>query len=269
MDPTGKHIVLGNGLSKDYAVLQNSEAFEVFDKVLLPQGYTYETAGAIKSGKTVWILAKRPENEGMSIVGEEIEDYMLLSTSHDGTRQCRFLPTMIRVVCENTLNMALSAGRNDGFAITHVGDMEKRLRKIVDLVIEANDDFRKAKELFVQMKETQITPFSMREYLLRVYPPAAYDPKKITASEVLEHSKSSTRIEEVIGLYYTGRGNNGRTLYDAYNAVTEYVDHHGRAKDRIAYMGFGDGRNVKTQAFAQARRIVTGEFPLNSTWSEN
>ncbi len=91
-------------VSDRYKVVQNEEAFAFTDD-LLGEGVTYETAGALQGGKKVWLLARIPHR--YIIAGDEIEPYMVVMNSHDGSTGMRVAMTPIRVVCQNTLNLAL------------------------------------------------------------------------------------------------------------------------------------------------------------------
>ena len=93
-------VILGH-VSKKYEVLQNKDAFQPFDEVLLDHGYTYETAGAVKDGQKIWILAKAPEQ--LNVGDDKIDKYVLLFNSHNGSTGVTMKPTIIRVVCNNTL----------------------------------------------------------------------------------------------------------------------------------------------------------------------
>lgn len=91
-------------VSDRYCVVQNEEAFAFTDE-LLSEGVCYETAGALQGGKKVWILAKMPKK--YEVLGDEIDPYFLLMNSHDASSGLTVAMTPIRVVCNNTLNLAL------------------------------------------------------------------------------------------------------------------------------------------------------------------
>ena len=86
-------------------VVQNEEAFAFTDE-LLGEGVTYETAGSLQNGRRTWILAKLPTRYIIS--GDEITPYLVFMNSHDGSGAIKAAMTPIRVVCQNTLNLALS-----------------------------------------------------------------------------------------------------------------------------------------------------------------
>ena len=92
-------------VSDRYKVVQNEDAFQFTDD-LLGKGVTYETAGALQGGRKVWMLARMPHR--YIIAGDEIAPYMVVMNSHDGSSGIKVAMTPIRVVCQNTLNLALS-----------------------------------------------------------------------------------------------------------------------------------------------------------------
>jgi len=95
-------------VSDRYKVVQNEEAFQFCDE-LLGEGVRFETAGSLQNGKRTWMLAKMPERYFMA--GDEIEAYMVIMNSHDGSSGIKMAMTPIRVVCQNTLNLALNTAK--------------------------------------------------------------------------------------------------------------------------------------------------------------
>ena len=95
-------------VSDRYRIVQNEEAFRFTDD-LLGEGVTYETAGSLQGGKKVWMLAKLPEK--YIIAGDEVTPYLVFFNSHDGSSGVKVAMTPVRVVCQNTLNLALSSAK--------------------------------------------------------------------------------------------------------------------------------------------------------------
>ena len=95
-------------VSDRYKVVQNEDAFQFTDD-LLGAGVTYETAGALQGGRKVWMLARMPHR--YIIAGDEITPYMVVMNSHDGSSGIKVAMTPIRVVCQNTLNLALNSAK--------------------------------------------------------------------------------------------------------------------------------------------------------------
>lgn len=104
-----------------YRTIQNHDAFAFTDS-LLGEGVTYETAGSLQNGRRVWMLAKLPQRYIIS--GDEITPYLVFMNAHDGTGAIKAAMTPIRVVCMNTLNLALSTAKRS-WSTNHVGDIRE------------------------------------------------------------------------------------------------------------------------------------------------
>lgn len=112
-------------VSDRYQVVQNEEAFAFTDK-LLGEGVRYETAGSLNEGRKVWVLARMPREYIM--LGDRISPYMVFSNTHDGSGAIRVAMTPIRVVCNNTLNLALATATRSWSAM-HTSRVQDRIRE--------------------------------------------------------------------------------------------------------------------------------------------
>ena len=115
-------------VSDRYKIVQNTEAFEFTDAIVgeTENGVvTYETAGSLCGGRKIWLLAKMPVQK---VLDYDVEPYMFFSNSHDGSGAIKVGMTPIRIVCNNTLNMAL-AGAKRSWSTKHVGDMKSKLEE--------------------------------------------------------------------------------------------------------------------------------------------
>ena len=110
-----------------YKVVQNDEAF-AFTDGLLGEGVRYETAGSLLDGRKVWILARMPRE--FIINGEQISPYLVFSNTHDGSGAIKVAVTPIRVVCNNTLNLALSTARRS-WSMIHTGDIQGKMEDVI------------------------------------------------------------------------------------------------------------------------------------------
>ena len=108
-----------------YQVVQNRDAFAFTDN-LLGEGISYETAGSLQGGRKVWLLAKL--REPITIAGDEICPYLVFFNSHDGTAAIKVAITPIRVVCNNTLNLALNTAKRC-WSMNHTGDINNKLKE--------------------------------------------------------------------------------------------------------------------------------------------
>ena len=120
-------------VSDRYKVVQNSDAFAFTDN-LLGEGVTYETAGSLCGGKRVWLLARLPEQ--YKLLGEEITPYLVFTNSHDGSGAIRVAATPVRVVCNNTLNLALNTAKRS-WSVAHKGDIQRKLDKARNTIFMA------------------------------------------------------------------------------------------------------------------------------------
>lgn len=121
-------------VTNKYKVVQNFEAFDFTDN-LIGEEMFYETAGSLKNGKTIWLLGKLPEKY---IVGDKFEPYVCFTNSHDGTGAIKIAMTPIRVVCNNTLNMAISGAKRI-WSTKHMGNMNAKLAEARHTLALANN----------------------------------------------------------------------------------------------------------------------------------
>lgn len=129
-------------VSSRYTIVQNAEAF-AFTDAIVGEGITYETAGSLRGGRQIWLLGKMPERY---ILGDKFEPYICFTNTHDGSGAVRACMTPVRVVCNNTLNMALE-GAQRAWSTPHKGNVTMRLeeaRKTLQLaeqyLVRLNDE---------------------------------------------------------------------------------------------------------------------------------
>ena len=131
---TSDNTVLGI-VTDRYKVVQNKDAFEFVDTILDGVSTKYETAGSLRNGKTIWLLAKLPQTK---ILGDEVDQYLCFTNTHDGTGSVKVFITPIRVVCNNTLNVALSSAKRSWYA-THSGNIQGKLHEAQDTLFKATE----------------------------------------------------------------------------------------------------------------------------------
>lgn len=108
-----------------YQIVQNADAFNFTDSLIDDYEMAYETAGSLREGKQIWLLGKMPKTQ---ILGDDVEPYICFTNTHDGTGAIKVCMTPIRVVCNNTLNIALKTAKR-AWSTRHVGDMESKLEE--------------------------------------------------------------------------------------------------------------------------------------------
>jgi phage/plasmid-like protein (TIGR03299 family) len=243
------------GLCADmYQPLQNREAFSFFDGVFGKDKARYETAGVLGKGEKIWLLAKLPGDfavQGNDVVGK----WLLLTNGHDTNEPIRARFTPIRVVCQNTLTAALR-GKASEVRVQHIGRVPDKLRLAGKLLKEAGVYFEDIQAAFQGFSKRQLKAEGLRKYALDVI---AADRAPGVKFEDL-HPVTRNRVIEIEKRHESGRGTDMKgvrgTLWGAYNAVTEWIDHD-RAEGRdLGYLIHGGGANLKERAFQVAADLV-------------
>jgi phage/plasmid-like protein (TIGR03299 family) len=207
-----------------YVPLQNEDLFSFGDN-LLDGGGRWETAGSIKGGRQVFgsIALERESVLDPNGVSDVVKSYLLLNTSHDGSIAIQASITPVRVVCANTLNLALSSlkgkkGIKQTFKIRHTQTAEGKIAVAREALGLANHYLDEFDLLAKSMIETEITQAKFDEIVLKAYPMPTKDSKG-------SMKKWSDKID-LIQSIYTGTYNNtiAGTAWGAMNALTERLD---------------------------------------------
>lgn len=199
-----------------YKVVQNKECFNFLDTVVDDSEATYETAGSLNNGKIVWMML----NLGKEIkVDEDVTvPYLLMVNSHDGSTSVRGLPTPIRVVCSNTLRLALSSNAYKGFSFRHTQNVDGRIqqaRTLLNLSYEYVDGFQEEME---KLLDTTVTDDMFYDVLENLMPlPIA---KENNASQVSRVNQQRASIEKL--WYEPEFANQQGTAWSLLNAVSNY-----------------------------------------------
>tara|TARA_R100001463_G_scaffold39154_2_gene84051 strand:+ start:1231 stop:2217 length:987 start_codon:yes stop_codon:yes gene_type:complete len=252
--------ILGN-VSERYEILQNKDAFLPF-KALLDYGYQFETAGAIQHGKKVWILAKAPDS--LQVGDDKINPYILSYSSHDGSSGNCLRPTAIRVVCQNTLDIALNRKSGWQYNLRHTQNIRENVVDLSKSIDECRGNTREAIEKMNRMTEHRLTPEEVTLYFETVIP-FLKERHKESIPELGIHVRNTAKpaYEKIVDNFYNGRGNNGRTLWDAYNAITEYYTHDKKYSDWVKSTQFGKAYDYKVDAFKVADSMLQTRMYVN------
>ena len=149
-----------------YKVIQNDEAFAFTDE-LLGAGVRYETAGSLQEGRKVWLLARLPRE--FIIAGERISPYLVFSNTHDGSGAVRVCVTPIRVVCNNTLNLALSTASRS-FSMVHTGDIRGKIAEAKETLFMADKYMENLGKEFEKLRKQRVTDQQVKEYIEMLLP---------------------------------------------------------------------------------------------------
>ncbi len=155
-------------VGSSYTPVQNREAFAFFDPIVGKQAAIYHTAGALGKGERVWILAKLPDS--IRVIGDDITDkFLLLTNSHDGTSSLQVKFTPVRVVCQNTLSLAINQG-GAGIKISHHTDIHQRLKAAEKMLGIVRHQFDELADTFREMVQVPMSHNRLERYLEFVYP---------------------------------------------------------------------------------------------------
>ena len=199
-----------------YKIVQNHEAFS-FTDALLGAGVRYETAGALQERKRVWLLARLPREYIIS--GERITPYLVFSNTHDGSGAVKAALTPVRVVCNNTLNLALDTAKRS-WSMIHTGNIRDKIQEAEDTLFMAEEYMDRLGKEFERLRRQKITDRQVKEYIEQLLPVE----KGATAVQVKNIAKLRKDMQD---RYYDApdlKGVGGNA-YRFINAVSDFATH--------------------------------------------
>jgi len=244
-----------------YQPLQNREAFAWMDEVVGEQLAIWHTCGSLRGGKDVWMLAKLPGT--LEVCDRDVLDkYVLITNNHAGTGAVRLFPTSVRVVCANTLRLAISevdsnksdAGLPLGLKLFHTaGSLGKRVQKareLLGVIGKSHDEFAQAAR---SMLSHELNTQQISDYF-----------------GGLVENRSDRNREKVLGQLWdrfalpTNEGGYKANVWTAYNAASEWADHElrvtgrgdVRAERKFRSVLFGSAHSFKERAWASAIELA-------------
>ena len=199
-----------------YRVIQNDEAFAFTDK-LLGAGVKYETAGSLQGGRKVWLLAHMPHEYIIS--GERISPYLLFSNTHDGSGAIKVALTPIRVVCQNTLNLALANAKRS-WSMIHTGDIKEKMQEAKDTLFLAENYMDELGKEFEALRMKKLTDKQVMEYIEILLP--------VEDGSTPQQEKNMKRLREDMKIRYFDAPDLqevGKNAYRFVNAVSDFATH--------------------------------------------
>ena len=205
-------------VTERYKIVQNEEAF-AFTDTLLGKGVRYETAGSLQEGRKVWLLARLPKEYIIS--GEQISPYLVFSNSHDGSAAVRVAVTPIRVVCNNTLNLALSTAKRS-WAMVHTGNIKGKIHEAQETLFMAETYMNKLGKEFETLKRQKLSDRQIKEYI-ELLLPLEKTTSLVTAKNVKKlRDDLRARYYDAPDLQDVG----GNNAYRFINAVSDFATHN-------------------------------------------
>lgn len=248
-------------VGKQYTPFQNEASFDFMDTLVDDKLAMYETAGSLKGGRRIWMMARLPRELRVAGTDDTVLPYVLLTNSHDGTSALRIVPTSIRTVCMNTLNLALREAGSQGMSIRHRDSLKARVheaREKLGIITARVDTFQteidalarvrltdaQAKDYFMDVFDLRPTTKSSRPAPAPVAPASLLDSildgqsgQQGFMSELLSGHKEQTARQEranakllstLMDNYHNSRntlpGIEG-TAWAVFNAASEFCDH--------------------------------------------
>ena len=239
-------------VSKRYQVVQPREVLEFYRDLTEYAGYALETAGVLKGGRKFWALAKTGQSVALKHT-DRVEGYLLLATSCDGSLATTATPTTVRVVCHNTLSIAV-AGASQAIKVPHNTRFDPVwVKRQLGVAVSQWDEFMYRMKA---LAEHPVSHWESERFFAqvlaegRVAVPGA-------SSGAVPHERAVKRVQAL----FEGHGQGSRlaaaqgTAWGLLNAVTEYVDHERRARgpeNRMDSAWFGQGAVLKQRALEAA-----------------
>ena len=269
-------------VSPDYEIVQPVEVLEFMHSLASDYGMQLETAGVLFDGKRFFALAKMGEQTVMG--GDKVSGYLLISTSADGTAATEIRQTTVRVVCMNTLRLALSETGQalPVIKVSHRSAFESK--KVRDQLNLSRDNFDRGMDIARALAQVKVTDAGAADYVRALLRPTEHAAKQAAAQVAAQAEpgadfaamlarpvqladteekkarapRGEAQILELFGSSAIGGNLTGAdgTAWGLLNAVTEYVDHHSTAKTadhRASNAWFGTGDEMKNSALELAR----------------
>jgi len=241
-------------VSGRYQVVQPREVLEFYRDLTEISGFELETAGVLKEGKKFWALAKTGK-ETVLKGNDVVKGYLLLATSCDGTLATTATPTTIRVVCNNTLQIALN-GASSAIKVPHSTNFDPQaVKKQLGIAVSQWDAFMYRMKT---LSERKVKSHEAMNYFLKVIcnTDSHVDPAQGLMNE---------RALKAVQALYDGKGMGSElasasgTAWGLLNSISQYVDHEKRARSqeyRLDSAWFGQGAALKQRALDHALQLV-------------
>ena len=228
-------------VGENYEVFQNSSVFEYVAPLVEEGLLTFANQGYLGGGKKVFVQLEVAEE--FEVVGEKTKGLLTLLTSHDGTGAVALGSTFVRVVCQNSFTTCYKQLREKFSHREGVTEQVLASRVAVDFVNANLAAYSKHCETLASAK------CSVGQFHTAV-------------GEVFGKPTTELRdsfVSQLETLFRSGKGNSGKTMYDAFNAVTEYATHFSRKSvaGRYNYANFGKGADINRRAMAVLNEMAT------------
>lgn len=210
-------------VSDKYTIVQNTEAFAFVDNLFeLDQNTKYETAGSLRNGRRIWLLTRLDK---FKLVGDDTQNYLCFTNTFDGTGAVRAMVTPVRVVCMNTLNLAISQAKRS-WSCVHMGNIANKLEEAKQSLQLVNDYVLALQNRGEKLQEVKI---DFKEVLNNIIPIYKNDTERIKKRKKDEINTilSLTEREDLKKF--------GSSSWSLINAVSDYAFHREPKRSSESY----------------------------------
>lgn len=240
-------------VGSDYKTIQPGEVLEFFRDIVSDNGMYLETAGCLFGGRRFWAMANTKKVSYIGMPDDIVKGHLLLATSADGTMASVASFQSTRVVCNNTLRIALNEAKANRVRVTHRTEFNPEMVKSrLGLYDEAWDQYIENANKLASKKVSDLEAKAIIDSLILSKPE---DPTKSSM-------QSQNQADFIMSLYKGAGMGSDMTYGNGYgvlNAVTEYVDHHSRnrtADSKLWNQFFGAGDKLKQDAFETLMQLA-------------
>ncbi len=266
-------------VSQRYQEVQPKQILEFYRDLTEQSGFELETAGVLKGGKKFWALARTGQSAALK--GKDVSNaYILLATACDGTLATTAQFTSIRVVCNNTLAIALKGQSSTGVVkVPHSTRFDaERVKQQLGVSVRAWDKHMYEMKQLTQRKVTQteaaayfdavfnntgLSPIEQDEGIIQFYRNVASQANPVPKAD--NRTEPNGRAMSKVMTMFNGHGRGAElssakdTAYGLLCAITEFTDHERRAMSqdhRLDSAWFGAGAGLKQRGLEQALRML-------------
>ena len=214
-----------------YRIVQNTDAFRFTDN-LIGGDVRYETAGSLQGGKKIWLMARMPERK---VADDDVTPYLCFSNTHDGSGSIRVCMTPIRVVCNNTLNLALNTASRQ-WATKHTGDVQEKIHE-AQMCLELADKYMDGLAAEAdKLANTTVTDEQVRQILDELFPVEDDD------TERKKNSVEKVKQEYMICYFAPDIERFRNTAWGMVNAMSDMISHNAPRRQTENYRENNWGR---------------------------
>lgn len=232
-------------VTERYNLVQNSEAFTFTDSLIQDGEVRYETAGSLKDGRQIWMLAKMQQD--YDILGDKIDPYLCFINSHDGTGAVRVLMTPVRVVCQNTLNLAIRQSTRS-WSTTHVGDIAAKFSQAQQTLGLATNYMEALNKEANDLVDIKLNHSQFIEVLNEILPIDTRLKERASNNVLLKREAIQRAMRQDDISKFNG------TAWQVINAVSDFIGHTEPQRNTATY---------KENNFS---RVISGDLLLDKTY---